>query len=532
MSKLKVGDDLVLDPDHRSVHQNGTEIKLSELSYRLLLILIENAPNIVSHDRLINAVWQDRVVSDENLKKRVSRLRLALSDEAESPRYIVAERGMGYRCTAPVIPFTNPTVNEDPTPRNTEVATSLKRFIKSALLILFLVIAAIGLILSKDNSKQEAQSIGKTGDFTAKDYVNKGTNYYYRFKPDDNDTAIMLYKQSIELDPNFSPAYSGLANAYAQGYYQFGREEKLLQQSIELSLRSIEIEPNQASGYKSLGLALHLSGRYDESLNAYNSASFIDPNWAAPVANSALVNLERGHLILAYENVIKSMKMDLKDPIPYSFLAYCYRELGMIEHAKKAMEKSLALKPDYLLAQNYFAEFLLFEGHYNRAQMLLTKIIEQAPTNQFNHWINAQLHIQTGNFTLAKISFQKIAKIGGRYTLPAKINLAALNKNKHQLVQLEHQLDSKIQEGNQWAELIYSKGLIMLAQNNIPAAIITFDESIKAGMNHSYRFKNHPLIQGISTSPELKRLLELIESKNRQQRQTVIKLEKSNVDFL
>jgi len=525
MSKYQVGDDLVIDASHRLVQQNGVEIKLPELSYRLLLILVESAPNIVSHDKLVEAVWQDRVVSDENLKKRVSRLRHALSDDAESPSYIVAERGMGYRCIAPVIKLADSIVKESAEPQLIASKTSSKRLVKPALLVSFLIIAALGLMATIINNQQKPLLSEQIGEFTAQDYVNKATNYYYRFKPTDNDTAVMLYKKAIDRDPNFGPAYGGLANAYAQGYYQFGKDESWLQQSIDFSMRAIEIEPNQAWGYKSLGLALHLNGRYDESLVAYSKASDLAPNWAGPVANSALVYLEKGELVLAYQNVVKSVKMDFKDPIPYSFLGFCYRELRMIEHAKKAIDKSLALKPDYLLAQNYFAEFLLFIGDYKKSQMILTKTIDQAPKNQFNHWINAQLHLQTGNLILAKKSFKHIAQMGGRYKLPATVNLAVLNKDELQLSELTQQLDRKIQEGNQWAELLYSKGLIMLAQNNIKAAITIFEQAIEAGTNHSYRFKNHPSMLSISTTPEFKKLLSQLESKNKQQRQEVIKLE-------
>jgi DNA-binding winged helix-turn-helix (wHTH) protein len=346
MSKYQVGDDLVIDPSHRTVQQNGVEIKLPELSYRLLLILVENAPCIVSHDKLVEAVWQERVVSDENLKKRVSRLRHALSDEADSPRYIVAERGMGYRCIAPVIFLADSIVKENVIPQPTKPRTSTKRLFKPALIVSLFIIAGLGLMVTIVPPEQKAPSTEKIGDFTAQDYVNKATNYYYRFKPDDNDTVVKLYKKAIELDPNFGPAYGGLANAYAQGYYQFGKDEDWLQQSIIFSMRAIEIEPEQPWGYKSLGLAFHLSGRYDESLIAYSKASTLAPTWAGPVANSALVYLEKGHLIPAYQYLMKSVKMDLKDPIAYSFLGFCYRELRMTEHAKKALDKTLALKPD------------------------------------------------------------------------------------------------------------------------------------------------------------------------------------------
>jgi DNA-binding winged helix-turn-helix (wHTH) protein len=105
MSKFQVGDDLVIDLDQRWVLKNDIELNLSELSYRLLLTLVDNFPHIVSHEDLMAAVWQDRVVSDENLKKRVSRLREALGDTSDNPKYFVVERGMGYRCIAAVNPF-------------------------------------------------------------------------------------------------------------------------------------------------------------------------------------------------------------------------------------------------------------------------------------------------------------------------------------------------------------------------------------------------------------------------------------------
>ena len=102
MGKFVVGNDLILDSSQRKVFRDDVEINLSELSYRLLLTLVEHAPNIVSHDDLINAVWPERVVSDENLKKRVSRLREALSENSDNPKYFIAERGLGYRCIAEV----------------------------------------------------------------------------------------------------------------------------------------------------------------------------------------------------------------------------------------------------------------------------------------------------------------------------------------------------------------------------------------------------------------------------------------------
>jgi TolB-like protein/DNA-binding winged helix-turn-helix (wHTH) protein len=78
------------------------EISLPNLSFRLLVALIESAPNVLSYDRLMELVWPGQVVSPETVNKRVKLLRDALGDDAREPRYIAGVRSRGYRLIAPV----------------------------------------------------------------------------------------------------------------------------------------------------------------------------------------------------------------------------------------------------------------------------------------------------------------------------------------------------------------------------------------------------------------------------------------------
>jgi DNA-binding winged helix-turn-helix (wHTH) protein/TolB-like protein len=91
-------DDLVLDSGQRKVWRGDGEIRLSKLSFDFLEALVEAAPNLLTHDELVEAVWgPKRVVTPENLSQRLMLLRQALGDRAEAPRYIEAVRGQGYR---------------------------------------------------------------------------------------------------------------------------------------------------------------------------------------------------------------------------------------------------------------------------------------------------------------------------------------------------------------------------------------------------------------------------------------------------
>lgn len=90
--------DLTLDLGQRRVRRAGDPIPLSKLSFELLRVLVESAPNLVQHEQLASRVWGPRrVVTPENLAKRVMLLRQALDDRAADSRYVEGVRGQGYR---------------------------------------------------------------------------------------------------------------------------------------------------------------------------------------------------------------------------------------------------------------------------------------------------------------------------------------------------------------------------------------------------------------------------------------------------
>lgn len=90
--------DLALDTGQRRLWRGDEQIQLSKLTFDFLLTLVEAAPNLVTQDRLTDAVWGPRrVVSPESLSQRLKTLRGALGERADHPRYIDAVRGQGYR---------------------------------------------------------------------------------------------------------------------------------------------------------------------------------------------------------------------------------------------------------------------------------------------------------------------------------------------------------------------------------------------------------------------------------------------------
>jgi len=98
----RVGD-LVLDAGRLQVTRGDQPIKLTRLSFDLLLALARAAPNVLSNDDLMSEVWPGMVVSPETVAQRVKLLRNALGDRSAEPRYIASRRGSGYCLVADAV---------------------------------------------------------------------------------------------------------------------------------------------------------------------------------------------------------------------------------------------------------------------------------------------------------------------------------------------------------------------------------------------------------------------------------------------
>jgi two-component system alkaline phosphatase synthesis response regulator PhoP len=97
-------DDLLIDVIRRRVTRNGSEIRLTHLTFTLLVTLVQAAPEVVSVAALMKAVWPGSVIGPEIVSQRVKSLRVALRDDPKNPRYVAGVRGRGYRVVAAVEP--------------------------------------------------------------------------------------------------------------------------------------------------------------------------------------------------------------------------------------------------------------------------------------------------------------------------------------------------------------------------------------------------------------------------------------------
>ena len=93
-----------LDLKARELHKAGVKVKLQEQPFRVLELLVDRAGQVVTREELQQKVWPTDayVAFDQGLNNAIKKVRDALGDSADSPRFIETLARHGYRFIAPV----------------------------------------------------------------------------------------------------------------------------------------------------------------------------------------------------------------------------------------------------------------------------------------------------------------------------------------------------------------------------------------------------------------------------------------------
>ena len=93
-----------VDPRSGELRRNGAKVRLQEQPLQILLTLLGRPGQLVTRDELRTRLWPDDtfVDFDHSINTAVRRLRDALGDSAESPRFVETVARRGYRFLAPV----------------------------------------------------------------------------------------------------------------------------------------------------------------------------------------------------------------------------------------------------------------------------------------------------------------------------------------------------------------------------------------------------------------------------------------------
>ena len=95
--KYEVGD-LLIDFERRLVKVKGQDVHLTQIEYKLVSLLAQNAGKVMTYESIISKIWGPFADSDNQiLRVNMAHIRRKLEENPAEPQYIFTEIGVGYR---------------------------------------------------------------------------------------------------------------------------------------------------------------------------------------------------------------------------------------------------------------------------------------------------------------------------------------------------------------------------------------------------------------------------------------------------
>lgn len=247
------------------------------------------------------------------------------------------------------------------------------------------IAAALRITISPQEQKALAEK--PTENLHAYDLYLRGRNFARRVGRQDLQFALQMYENAVALDPNFALAHAAIANACAQYFYYFERQQNWIERVKAATQRALatghdepEIrcaeawldfaqgrydsavdkirsalvrDPDIDGGYNLLGRALFEGGRYQEVLDIMEDAlahAGENYNTTIPIRNSlgamgkteALKNFTFREIAI-FEAQLKKTPEDARIRV---LLAADYAYQGRFEDAQRETDLAMALRPD------------------------------------------------------------------------------------------------------------------------------------------------------------------------------------------
>ena len=428
-----------LEPFKRRLMRDGESIALTPKAFDTLLVLIENRGKTVEKDDLMQKVWPDAIVEENNLNQCITALRKSLGDTRQDSRYIATMPSIGYRFVAEVKSVGDgsttpiaPAVVTQPLPP--PATTASRRRLLLWLAILVPAVALLGFVLINRNKQPTSPHVGSIAVLPLDNLSGKTDEEYFADGVTDaligdlakigalrviSRTSSMQYKGTkkslpeIARELNVDAIVEGSvqregdrvrvraqliyaatdAHLWAETYERDVRNIMDLQSEIAQAIaREVQIKMSPADQARlSPRRAVH-----PKAFDDYLQGRYLFWN------KRTEENLQKS--INYFESAVKH---DSEYALAYSGIADCYNALGSVQfgtmppmeartRAQKAAEQALAL--DVNLAEAHSA--LGYVNHYNWnwsvAEQQLKRAIELNPGYAQAHNVYASYLMSLG----------------------------------------------------------------------------------------------------------------------------------------
>ena len=198
------------------------------------------------------------------------------------------------------------------------------------------------------------------------------TGQFYWNKRDEEGLkkAIVYFNEATAKDPNYAPAYAGLADSYnLLSVWGSVTPGEAFPEARKHALRAIQLDPNSAEAYTSLAFEMY---RYEwdfvDAEKDFQKAISLNPNYATAHQwyGEYLGDMRRFDQGIA--ELRKAQQLEPLSPIVGCDLAACYIHANRYPEAVSVLKQILTREPEFAVAHNYLASVYDYEGKNAEAE--------------------------------------------------------------------------------------------------------------------------------------------------------------------
>jgi len=193
---------------------------------------------------------------------------------------------------------------------------------------------------------------------------------------EDYRAAEQLYRQAIELDPNFALAHARLASVAAEIFHFYEPLDSWKERARAEAEIALRLEPNLADAHFALGQSLYwIDGDYDRALKQFDIALHLSPNNSDIERLIAAIERRQGKWQEALKAYEKVQKLDPQNPNSVRELLFTNVALRRWAEAARWAEKMRAMAPASLVAkiQSGYVDFW-WKGDTRLLKSLLSQV--------------------------------------------------------------------------------------------------------------------------------------------------------------
>ena len=376
----------------KTIENDEATRRLEPKSCQVLAYLAAHPGELVTKQALTAAVWSDTYASDDTIARTISRLRTSLGDNSRAPHYIETLPKRGYRLLAEVQPL----AGASPTAATPAAEAPAERRPRRMLAVGVLLIAALVLVIIANLNLFSASSDDTASPTSEKqdELLTRADDYYHQMRLADNEMAISLYQQQIELNPDAALAYAGLANSLVQRVVRWSGDtgdtpvkltervasgalatetaERQLQRAKVLAEKAVNLAPENATTLKALGFVQSAQGDYQTAIATYDKALQVDPTAWQVWLNQAELQSALGHKAEALDGFIAAFQaMTTRYQDDEVQIRPWYADLGNL------IGDQYLAKEDYQEAESWFRRVLSFAPIHEQATLGLAVVLQQ-----------------------------------------------------------------------------------------------------------------------------------------------------------